>query len=694
MWVLSRYVHSVMLFFLCGMAYMPVSFAQQPLGTESGELNRILLNAQTLQAAGPDTLLIRRQLARIPDMIRTQPDSTLYLITDCLQKSLRARYYYGIVQAYSHLANFYELQGDYDRSLSCYFKAIPYAMKGFKNPDKLALLYSSISGTYFYKSMYDSMSFFSYKAEQLLHSAPIADQIDARSAGSVYANIGTLWLVIGDYEKARSYLFKALDKLSAFKDSASAKQYISDMYNNIGFAYRQSGDTEQAAQYYTQALVIDESNTLTLNGLGILRMEENRMEEAMELLQRANAISQNGGHLHRILTSKAALGLLYYKLGQHHEAKNILEQAIDLAGKKMDKNLHEKFYDVYKTLSLIYRDERQYKRAYDYSEKARMVLSEQMAKEKVYETYRQEMKTQAALKDKQIAQEKLLLSEHKSRLREQNIWMAAIGCSSVLLLIALGALYRSSRHKQRLHMERINSISKEQEIDHFKAMIKGEEKERSRLAGELHDGIMVQLSTVKMGLKSVPESYYRLSCGDYVQTPYYRSIVQQMEEVTVELRRTAHNLMPDMLLEGGIADAVFYFCNTLKHNGLHVSYQQHGTIPRLPGDFELSVFRIIQELLQNVVKHAEATHVMVQLAEIAGHILSVTVEDNGKGFDPDMLPEGKGMGLKSVASRIQVLKGVMDIRSRPGEGTLIHLEFEMPVNATFAGKEQEKITEL
>ncbi len=206
-------------------------------------------------------------------------------------------------------------------------------------------------------------------------------------------------------------------------------------------------------------------------------------------------------------------------------------------------------------------------------------------------------------------------------------------------------------------------------------MIKGEEKERTRMAREIHDGIMVQFSTIKMKMKSVPESYKNLDCTAYLCTDYYRQLVDQMEDATRDLRSTAHNLMPDMLLQGGLEDAVLYFCNSIKRDtSLEIEFQKHGVLPPLDKEYELSVYRIIQELLQNAIKHANASYILVQLAILSDNLLTLTIEDNGKGFDTTK--DIKGMGLVSIKNRLRVMNGFIDINSREGHGTSIHIEFD------------------
>jgi two-component system NarL family sensor kinase len=135
--------------------------------------------------------------------------------------------------------------------------------------------------------------------------------------------------------------------------------------------------------------------------------------------------------------------------------------------------------------------------------------------------------------------------------------------------------------------------------------------------------------------------------------------------------------LPDILLEEGLAEAVYYFCKNLKQNtGLEIDFQLYGQIPRLTPDFELSVYRIIQELVHNIIKHAKARLALVQITCQDRH-LSITVEDDGVGIPSALLNERKGFGLRTVRARVKTLMGHLDVRSEEGKGTIVYLEFDI-----------------
>jgi len=144
-----------------------------------------------------------------------------------------------------------------------------------------------------------------------------------------------------------------------------------------------------------------------------------------------------------------------------------------------------------------------------------------------------------------------------------------------------------------------------------------------------------------------------------------------------ELRRVAHNMMPEMLVKFGLDEAVKEYCNIINSTKLvTVKYQALGMETRLEKSTEIIIFRIVQELLNNVMKHAAATNAFVQLIR-QGDRLNLILEDDGKGFDTTLASNHEGAGLLNIRSRVDYLKGRLDIHSEPGKGTLVNIEFNV-----------------
>jgi signal transduction histidine kinase len=205
------------------------------------------------------------------------------------------------------------------------------------------------------------------------------------------------------------------------------------------------------------------------------------------------------------------------------------------------------------------------------------------------------------------------------------------------------------------------------------SMLKGQEEERSRLAKDLHDGLGGLLSGVKFSLRNMKDN---LIITPENMTVFERSL-DMLDTSIKELRRVAHNMMPEMLTKFGLDEAVKEYCNTINTARLlTVKYQSLGMEERLEKSVEIIIYRIVQELLNNIMKHAAASEAFVQIIR-EDNRLNVVVEDNGKGFDPLVSENNKGAGLVNVRSRVDYLKGQLAIHAEPGKGTLINIEFNI-----------------
>jgi signal transduction histidine kinase len=225
--------------------------------------------------------------------------------------------------------------------------------------------------------------------------------------------------------------------------------------------------------------------------------------------------------------------------------------------------------------------------------------------------------------------------------------------------------------KQRLQAEKMDRLEREQEIGQLKAIVKGEEKERSRVARELHDGIVGLMAAIRMNFSTVQHRHQLLEAEDF------REALQQLTDASNEVRQTAYNLMPEALLQGGLIEAVAHHCRAMtENNPLDISFSSIGCLPPMDPDFELSAYRIIQELVQNIVRHSGATQAVVQL-NYAENQLDISVEDNGKGIDQDILTSGKkGMGLLNL-SRVKAFNGHIQLNSQEGNGARIYIVFDL-----------------
>jgi signal transduction histidine kinase len=241
-------------------------------------------------------------------------------------------------------------------------------------------------------------------------------------------------------------------------------------------------------------------------------------------------------------------------------------------------------------------------------------------------------------------------------------------------------VYRNLRHRHQLakqqdelQQQRIRELEKDKQLVAVDSMLKGQEDERSRLAKDLHDGLGGLLSGVKFSLSNMKDNLFITPDNMAV---FERSL-DMLDTSIKELRRVAHNMMPEMLTKFGLDEALKEYCNTINAtNLLLVKYQSIGMNTRVEKSAEIIIYRIIQELINNIMKHASATEAIVQLIKEEGRF-NIIVEDNGKGFDTAMVKNNQGAGLTSIQSRVDYLKGRLEIHSETGKGTLINIEFNI-----------------
>lgn len=249
-----------------------------------------------------------------------------------------------------------------------------------------------------------------------------------------------------------------------------------------------------------------------------------------------------------------------------------------------------------------------------------------------------------------------------------------LASATVLLLIAavLGLLYyrnnkKLSEQKDLNHQQQLKELAQQQQIQFSQAMLQGEERERRRLAGDLHDGLGGMLAGVKMNLTGLSVT------APVAQDADLNKVIGQLDHSISELRRIARNMMPEALLKLGLETALKDLCDSVMTDQVRIDFQSFGIEKTIPQQTQVTIYRIVQELLTNAIRHGHASGILLQCSQNEG-VFFVTLEDNGKGFDTQQATQAKGIGLSNVKSRVDYLKGKMDITSVINEGTTINIE--------------------
>lgn len=237
----------------------------------------------------------------------------------------------------------------------------------------------------------------------------------------------------------------------------------------------------------------------------------------------------------------------------------------------------------------------------------------------------------------------------------------------LLLLYAYKQRVKSIKQRDELHALALEKEKQNSKISTLTALLEGQEQERGRLARDLHDGLGGLLSGTKLQL-----SYLDPHHSETIEEGISKSI-DQIDGAVEELRRVAHNLMPDLLMKYGLEVAIQEFASRISNNGLDIHTEFIGYTNSISQEKQLILYRIIQELVNNSIKHASPSEIIIQISE-EEKLLNLTVEDNGKGFDRTNLDMRKTAGFHNIELRVQFLKGTMNIASELNIGTSIELQ--------------------
>jgi signal transduction histidine kinase len=639
-----KIVPLVLLFIISSMGH-PVFGQMERLifFTDTTEINGLLRDARRLFMAG-------------------KVDSAAFIYRNTLNQSKQFLYQYGIVKSMIGIGNTQANIGRYEESIRTYQSAIAFCNTR-DTRRLLTTIYNNLGNIYTFRGDF----------EQSMHdyerAIELAKQYRAElPLSTLYNNISIALNHLQQPHKALYYLEKGEELAIANREYYS----LADIYNNKGFAYATLNLPEQSMSSFRSAIQTARAhgymNTLysAYVNMGVISINANHFGAAIAALEKAGTIEGSINPYYqnqRIFT----LGAAYLKLKKYKLAEAYLKQSVALC-EKLD--ILSESLKAHQLLAEVYAETNRFREAFDHRSIEKRLSDSLNKKEMLDAVSRMDIKYRTALKDQELVKRQLTINRQRGDIGLRNMWIAGVSICLVLLSAFFFLRWKNYRHKQRLKNEQLLNLEKQQELNVMKAIMSGEEQERIRLAREIHDGIMVRFSVIKMNLSALAGNGQ-----SHFDTERLKPVLGQLDDATDDLRRTAHNLMPDMLLEEGLPQAVYYFCKNLKKNvPFRVMFQPLGDIPRLPVQFELSIYRIIQELVQNIIKHAEATEVIVQLS-FEHQLLSVTVEDNGKG-----IPEGysqDGMGIKSISARVLSMNGRMGIDGKENVGTSVHLEFDI-----------------
>ena len=512
-----------------------------------------------------------------------------------------------------------------------------------------------IGCSYDTKGMYDSAAYYLYEAARL------AEVINDDSLQiSVYTNLGILQFEMKNADEAINYYLLALPIAETLKDSVS----IAKLLNNIGNTYLTlSSEIEKAIPYFEQSMEI----SAKIRDSIIYKVADFNLVQIYlitgELDRAMNEINYLTEHYGSYIYADYVLGEIYFQKGNFSEAIRTFQELL-----KKPLNTREFELVIIKAIANVYKQAGNLDSTVVYMEKS-FALSDSL----------HNLQSTENINNLKIAYETEKKDFVISTLKEEKrflIWLSIAGTGILLLILtALYLQWRWTAQKKRLvekqkqlAEQQVMQLEQEKQLVATQAMLDGETTERSRIARDLHDGLGGMLSVVRLNLNDLKAS---VMIGKNEITRFNKAI-GLLDDSIEEMRRVAHHLMPDALSRFGLKTALTDFLNVVPI----VEFNYFGDGKRIDRKLEVVVYRIIHELVTNALKHAAASHILVQVIQDDDRI-ALTVEDNGSGFDPETITEGAG--LRNIRTRVASFGGVMDLRAMIGKGTEAAVELRIEI---------------
>lgn len=474
-----------------------------------------------------------------------------------------------------------------------------------------------------------------------------------------YVNIGWAMMELNQFEEAIQNFRTAL----AFTVEKKLPPNFSGVtLSNMASCFGSLNQSDSAFKYARLAIssaksagdIITEANGLFI--LGSAQVKKGQLNEALSSYLQAQPLREKVGDPFFIVSDQAEISSLYARLGNTKEGITIGEKALKLA---QQNNITAKLPMIYSALASNYESANDFAKATEYYKRINDL------KDSMYKDANPQALAEMRTKYETEKQDRLI-EQQNNKLKMQNYLFGGIAVLMLLSGLLLVSWYKRNKLRQETAMK--TELMRQQETA-IKAVMEAEENERQRIAKDLHDGVGQMMSAAKMNLSAF-ESELKFNSED--QRKSFEKVINLVDESCREVRTVSHIMMPNALLKNNLGDAIREFTGKLNQKDLKVVVYTEGLDQRLDSNMETMIYRVVQECVNNTIKHAGASTLDISLIRDKDGI-SGTIEDNGKGFDSTDQDKLKGIGIKNISSRIEYLKGTVDFDSAPGRGTVVAL---------------------
>ncbi|MEM9921818.1 MAG: tetratricopeptide repeat protein [Bacteroidota bacterium] len=570
-----------------------------------------------------------------------------------------------VASTYNNLGLLYKFQQQYDQAIDYYQQGL--SALSVENDSKLkAVLYNN-TGT-----CYLRMGRFEEAIQYLLRGIEIREQIkDFPGAAYSYLDLGSYYLTTHNLSKAIDSYLRSLDIFTKCKlKNGQAKCYM-----NLGACSFTIKKYQEALDFYQKALLLDEF--LDQDDLALIYKNTGAAYDKLQQYDLSMNAFQKGLRLFSEIGDAEEQAAVYYNIGYALQEQNKPKMAVTFLQKARSSVdslqtpiLQSKVYDA---LASIHAKLQQNEKALFYSQRYNEIqdsLNNSFVNALNYKLNYEEIQKENAL-----LREAQLISSSRQQLIVLSLTALVVIISAVSFFVYFSIVSRQKRQAaeraaQDAYRE-IDDLLRDQEIKINYARLEGQDKERLRVAQDLHDGLGGMLSTVKLYFSHLDSKLSHLQQDNLQQ---FNKATELLDNACEEVRKIAYNMHSGVLSNYGLKAELDELVHTIQSSSpLQVNLFTHGFDKRLRPEIEVNLYRIIQELVSNALKHSRCKKLVLQLNQLAG-ILNVIVEDDGIGFDPEAVKDKKGLGLKNIRTRVNDMGGKMHVDASPGRGTTVTID--------------------
>lgn len=585
-----------------------------------------------------------------------------------------------------------------------------YALNALENSESDSLLAEAdnqLGRISFFLSDLDTAVYYFEKAKDILNRIN-----DRKSAAIINISLGAIQLRQGDYNgtiktltESAAYFEETDDKLNAAKCYSNISSALAELENytdaikynirafqifkeqnlyqfqlitlpNLAAQYFKNGDTLKAVEYNLDAEKLatkmenKRSLSIIYNNLGSIYLDSDP-QKAKEYLQKTIQLKNELNLKSGIEVALGNLGYLHLKNGDYKTAISYYKQVADKVNGKQ-------LVFAYNQLQTCYKNLNRPDLALEYSEKAKLLNDSILNAEnqKIFTEIQTKYETEKKEKEIFELQTKNMEVEFKNNRNRDLLFVSLTLLAATIFMVYI--LLKSSKRKRivaeqnlKIKNQEITQLLKTQELNGIDAIIDAQEQERSRIADDLHDNLGSKIATLKLYIDEIKDSNSEKNEKEIL----LEKLKTLADQTYKEVRKIAHDKNSGVLINKGLIPSIKSIAKEISHSEkLKIEVNNINVNQRIKSNIEIQVFRIVQELLTNIIKHAEATEATIQFSEDE-NMLNIMVEDNGKGFNLNEITFG--LGLTNIEKRMENLNGNVVFDTTPGNGTTVILNIPL-----------------